>query len=59
MSFSSNNSICRFTCPKIAVLFFLLTHAIIGAFGGLFLALPEEVVFSKVFFEREGFFGLM
>ena len=33
--------------------FFLLTHAIIGALSGSFLALLEEVVFSTVLFEKE------
>ena len=33
--------------------FFLLTHAIIGAFSGLFLGVPEEVAFSTVLFEKK------
>ena len=39
-----------------AVLFFSLTHAMIGVFSGLFLALPEEVLFSTILIEKEGFF---
>ena len=34
---------------------FLLTLAQIGVFSGLLLALPEEVVFLTVLFEKESF----
>ena len=35
--------------------FVLQTHAIIRTFSGSFLALPEEVIFSTVLFEKESF----
>ena len=43
-----------FFARSFQAFFFSLTHAIIRAFSGLFLALPEDVVFSTVLYEKEG-----